>query len=215
MKRAPFVLLHITEILVTLLLSSIGACTQPDCAPSEVRIGMFCHQLRAPLDAATANEETPSDSGGSVTARTQPEAEGGATPAEGGAKSTPFDRDSSMSVAIDSDAMVVDAAKSILDAQARGRDDAGVSVPVPGSDASADIPATQCPESLTCNDVASGFSSFGLPPAKFCTESGSITPPECTTQKDCTDMGFTLSTCMPLPTLSVFLPGNFCLRSCK
>jgi hypothetical protein len=93
--------------------------------------------------------------------------------------------------------------------------DAGVSVTIPGSDASVNIPATECPADLTCNDVASGFAAFGVPPVKFCTASDSVTPPACSTQKDCTDMGFKVSTCMPIPGLSAFLPGNFCLSSCK
>jgi hypothetical protein len=93
--------------------------------------------------------------------------------------------------------------------------DAGVSVMLPGSDASVDIPATECPDTLTCNDIAAAFSAFGVPPIKFCTASGSLTPPECTNQQDCTDMGLKIATCMAIPGLSTFVPGTFCLSSCK
>lgn len=79
--------------------------------------------------------------------------------------------------------------------------DGSVSIKV--GDAEVDIPATACPDSLTCGDLT----AFGVP-VKYCAEG--LFPPKCTTAKDCADMGLKLATCAELP-----LAGLSCLQVCE
>lgn len=72
-------------------------------------------------------------------------------------------------------------------------------------EASVPIPATQCPDGLTCSNIGA---AIGIP-ISYCSDNG-FTPPPCTSMADCTALGFKLATCGMSP-----IGGMACLQVCK